>query len=72
MPMRGELLSPTLRPRRSRGIDESAWRDFSDALIAIDPGILIFSGAGLLANLLFVLLDPSSALEIAAAVAPAF
>jgi len=72
MPMRGELASPALRRRHDGGADEMSFRAVGDALNALDPRIVIVSAAGLLANLVFVLLAPSSALEITAALALTF
>lgn len=62
MPMRGELVSPARRARRSG--DEVRWQDVADAFNSLDTGTVIFSGSGLLATLVLAMLDPSIAAAI--------
>jgi hypothetical protein len=76
MPMRGELAPPASRSHwKVNANDELIWRQtwqqVCDAVSAIDPIILLFSGTGLLLSLCQAILDPSSA-GIAAALAQTF
>lgn len=72
MPMRGELVSPALRARRSGGDDDVSWQDLGEAFNSLDAGVVIFSAIGLFATLFLAALDPSTASEIAAAIGQVF
>lgn len=63
MPMRGELTQPELRQYwKSHGGELPwTWRQIHNAVGAIDPIVLWFSGTGLLLSVCQVILDPASA-----------
>lgn len=69
MPMRGELAPPALRRRWRGDENNAAWPEIFHPIDSVEPGVIMFSAAGLSMTVLAMLSFPAGAGEIAVAIA---